>query len=81
MGNNWKMSFNPDHKKPSQEVLFSRKSSNKAHPVIYFSNIQVYRGNQQKHLGIILDEKLNYKCHIDNFLTKNCKSIAVIKSL
>ena len=53
---NWKMSFNPDPpKKPVQKVLFSRKNSNITHPIIYFNNIQ---GKQEKHLGIIFDEKL-----------------------
>ena len=42
-------------KKPVQKVLFSRKNSNITHPIIYFNNIQ---GKQEKHLGIIFDEKL-----------------------
>ena len=75
------MSFNLDPKKPMQEVLFSRKNSNITHPTIYFNNVQVQRANQQKHLGIILDDKLNFKCHIDKVLTKTSKSIAVIKRL
>ena len=67
---NWKMSFNPDPKKPAQPVLFSRKNSNITHPSIHFSNVQVQRANQQRHVGIILDEKLNFKSHIDKVLTK-----------
>ena len=78
---NWKMSFNPDPGKPAQEVLFSRKNSNITHPIIHFNNVQVQRANQQKHLGIILDEKLNFKSHIDKVLTKASKGIAVIKRL
>ena len=39
------------------------------------------RANQQKHLGIILDEKLNFKCYIDKILTKSSKGIAAIKRL
>ena len=78
---NWKMSFNPDPKKPAQEVLFSRKNLNITHPIIYFNNVQVQKPNQQKHLGIILDEKLNFKGHIDKVLTKASKGVAVIKRL
>ena len=78
---NWKMSFNPDPGKPAQEVLFSRKNSNITHPIIHFNNVQVQRANQQRHLGIILDEKLNFKSHIDKVLTKASKGIAVIKRL
>ena len=77
----WKMSFNLDPKKHAQEILFSRKNSNITSPIIYFNNVQVQRANQQKHLGIILDDKLNFKCNIDKVLTKTCKGIAVIKKL
>ena len=80
-GCNWKISFNPDPKKPAQEVLFSRKNSNISHPIIHFNNVQVQRANQQRHLGIILDEKLNFKSHIDKVLTKASKGIAVMKRL
>ena len=74
------MSFIPDPKKPVQKVLLSRKNSNISHPIIYFNNVQVQRANQQKHLGIILDEKLNFKLHIDNVLSKTSKVITVIKA-
>ena len=57
------------------------KNSNINHPIIYFNNVQVQRANQQKHLGIILDKKLNLKSHIDKILTKGSKCIAVIKRL
>ena len=77
---NWKMSFNPDPKKPVQKVLLSRKNSNISHPIIYFNNVQVQKPNQQKHLSIILDEKLNLKLHINNVLTKTSKVITVIKA-
>ena len=70
---NWKLSFNADSKKPVQEVLLSKNTSNITHPIIYFNNVQVQRANQQKHLGNILDEKLNFKCHIDTVLTKTRK--------
>ena len=77
----WKMSFNPDPKKPVQEVLFFRKNSNITHPIIYFNNVQVQRANQQKHLVIILDKKLNFVRHIDKVLPKASKGISVIKRL
>ena len=73
--------FNPDPKKTAQEVLFSRKSSNITHPIIYFNNVQVQGPNQQKHLDIILDDKLDFKCYIDKVRTKTSKGIVVIKRL
>ena len=35
----WKMFFNPDPKKPAQEVLFSRKNQIQNHPIISLNNI------------------------------------------
>ena len=57
----WKMSFNPDHSKQAQEVIFSRKIQKTCHPSIYFNNKSVKQVLSQKHLGLILDNKLNFK--------------------
>ena len=78
---NWKMLFNPDTNKPAQEVLFSRKKKTQNHPNISLNNIQVERVSHQKHQGIILDEKLNFKEHIDSTILKVNRGIAVIKKL
>ena len=77
---NWKMLFNPDLHNPAQEVLFSRKEEVSIHPVIRL-NVQVEKASFQKHLGLFLDEKLTFKCHIDNMLCKVNKGIAVLKKL
>ena len=77
----WKMLFNPDPKKPAQEVIFSRKKQSQSHPTISLNNIPVERVSYQKHLGIILDEKLNFKQHVDNAILKINKGISVIKKL
>ena len=58
-----------------------KEPSNITHPIIYFNNFQPQRANQQKHLGITFDEKLNFKSHIDKSLTKASKGITVIKRL
>ena len=78
---NWKMLFNPDSSKPAQEVLFTRKKKIHVHPTINFNNVQVERMSYQKHLGILLDEKLNFKQHIDTAISKVSKGILVIKNL
>ena len=78
---NWKMLFNPGTNKPAQEVLFSRKKKTQNHPNISLNNIQVERVSHQKHLGIILDEKLHFKEHIDSTIFKVKRGIAVIKKL
>ena len=75
------MLFNPDPKKPAQEVLFSKKKKAESHPTISLNNILVQRSSYQKHLGLILDEKLNFKQHIDSAISKINKGIPVIKKL
>ena len=77
----WEMLFNPDPSKPAQEVLFTRKKKIQNHPTISLNNIQVERTSHQKHLGIILDEKLNFKQHLDSIIPKVNKGISVIKKL
>ena len=75
------MLFNPDPTKPAQEVLFSRKKKTLYHLTLSLNNIQVERASSQKHLGLILDEKLNFKQHIESAIVKINKGVAVIKKL
>ena len=77
---NRKMLFNPDINKPAQEVSFSRKKKTQNHPNISLNNIQFERVSHQKHLGIIIDEKLNFKEHIDSAILKVNRGIALIKN-
>ena len=37
--------------------------------------------SSQKHLGLILDEKLNFKQHIESAIVKINEGVAVIKKL
>ena len=78
---NWEMLFNPDPNKPVQEVLFPRKNKVQVHPTINLNNIQVERTSYQKHLGILLDEKVNLKQYTDSAIPKINKGISVIKKL
>ena len=75
------MLFNPDPSKPAQEVLFLRKKKTQSHPEISLNYIPVERSSYQKHLGLILGEKLNFKQNIDNTISKINKCIAVVKKL
>ena len=77
---NWKMLFNPDPTKPAQEVIFSKKKK-KTQTYPSLNNIQVEKVPYQKHLGILLDEKLNFKQHVDSAILKMNKGISVIKKL
>ena len=64
------MLFNPDPSKPAQERLFSRKKKTQIHPTISLKNIQVERASHHKHLGILLDEKLNFIQYINTAILK-----------
>ena len=75
------MLIDRDANKPAQEVLFSRKKKTQNHPNISLNNVQVERASQQKHLGLLLDEKLNFKEHVDSTISKLDRGIAVLKKL
>ena len=59
------MSFNPDITKEAQEIVFSRKKNDTSYLSLCFNNAQIQRQSAQKHLGLILDEKLSFFKHID----------------
>ena len=77
----WKMSFNPSITKQAHEVIFSKKRNDVYHPSLVFNNIDVKRVSSQKHLGLILDEKLSFKDHLDMVISKTSKSINVLRKL
>ena len=58
------MSFSPDISKQAQEVIFSRKAVKASHPAVSFNDITVARCSTHKHLGMYLDEKLDFGHHI-----------------
>ena len=77
----WKKLFNPDISKQTQEVIFSRKAVKASHPAVFFNDIPVARCSTHKHLGMYLDEKLNFGHHITEKIAKANKGIGVIKKL
>ena len=66
----WKMSFNPDPTKQPQEIIFSRKTSQRNHPGLMFSNSIVNVTTIHKHLGMTFDSKLNLDKHLKSVLKK-----------
>ena len=66
----WKMSFNPDISKQAQEVMFLRKAVKASHLAVFFNDIPVARCSTQKHLGMYLNEKLNFGHHITGKMQK-----------
>ena len=68
--NQWKNYFNPDKTKQAQEVISSRESKKTDHPIAFFHDAPVALTNCQKHLGMYLDEKLNFLQHIKEIESK-----------
>ena len=77
----WKMSFNLDTFKQGQEVIFSRKILIQSHPALTLDNSSVIKTTHHKHLKLILDEKLNFKEHLKEKMSKAYKGIAVLSKL
>ena len=77
----WKMVFNPDPNKQATEVIFSRKRQNVNHPALCFNNTPVATASFQKHLGLILDEKLIFGHHLNEKISKANKGIGLIRRL
>ena len=79
----WKMQFNPDPNKQTNEVIFSRKSSSNSfsYPPVKFNKNNITKCSHQKHLGIVLDLKLMFNIHIDQKIKKCNKLIGLLKRL
>ena len=77
----WKMQFNPDPKKQAQEVIFSKKAESNNSLPLTFNKTEVRTCQSQKHLGLVLDERLNFTEHIDSKTSKCDKLIGIIKKL
>ena len=60
----WKMSFNPDINKQAQEAIFSCKLQKSNHHSLTFNGTSVTQSEIQKHLGMFLDSKPDFKKHI-----------------
>ena len=77
----WKMSFNPDPNKQAQEVIFTRKSKNMRHPPLIFNKSKVFQSTTQKHLGLILDNRLSFEEYLTAMGAKVSRTIALLRKL
>ena len=60
---------------------FFQGNTRKDHPPICFSDIPVTQTTVQKHIGMYLNEKLNYNTHVKEKLSKVCKGIELLRNL
>ena len=75
------MNFKPDPNKEAQEVIFSRKLNKPNHPSLIFNNTVVIQSTNHKHLGMILDTKLDFQEHHKDKLSKISKTIGLLRKL
>ena len=75
----WKMNFNPDPNKQAQEVTFSRKINKINHQPLLFNQNIVKSSSSQKHLGMILDTKLDFILRLRNVQSKLNKTIGLLR--
>ena len=69
------MKFNPDPSKQAQEVHFSNRTNKDSILSITFNKSKVETISLQKHLGVILDERLNFNKHLESKISKCYKII------
>ena len=73
------MIFNLDLTKQAQEVIFCKKLSKPVYLNLTFNNSQISQTKSQKHLGLVLDNKLNFNEHLKGVLDKISKTMGVIR--
>ena len=74
----WKMHFNAEK---TEEVIFSCKRFKPNHPPLLLGNDQVAQKMEHKHLGVILDSKLDFQSHIRQAILKARRGIGMIRYL
>ena len=74
------MSFNPDPNKQAVEILFSKMHEKGNYPPLNFNGDNVQTAVSQKHLGLVLDSKLDFNERINNKINKCNKIIGIMKN-
>ena len=62
-----------------QELIFSKKAKSNNSLPLTFNKTEVRTCQSQKHLGLILDERLNFTEHINSKISKCDKLIGIMK--
>ena len=72
------MKFNADK---TEEVVFSCKREKSIHPILKLGDETISIKSKHKHLGVILDSKLNFKSHVREAILKARRGIGLLKFL
>ena len=73
--------FNPDRNRQAQELYFSKKAGNQKSLDLTFNKSNVASSPSVKHLGMLLDSRLNFNKHVQSKTNKCHKIIGLIKKL
>ena len=73
------MMFSSNITKQAQELIFSRRTVKPFNLQVFFNEVPVECSISQKHLGLYLDQKLNFSNDINEKISQ--KGISVIKEL
>ena len=74
----WKMLFNTDK---TEEVIFSTKRIKPDHPPLELGDDVISQTLEHKHLGMVLDSKLDFKSHLREAIVKARRGIGMMKHL
>ena len=77
----WKMVFNPNINKQATEIVFSAKRNKTLHPNLTLNGIPVSRKKFTKHIGMYLDNCLNFNKHIKEAILTAQKGLSLLKYL
>ena len=65
----WKMVFNPDPNKPAESLGFTNRNTT-SYETVSYAGLDVKPVDSHKHLGFVLDSKMNYSKHLDEKIIK-----------
>ena len=75
------MSFNSDLTKQAYHVIFSRKLQNTTQPCLILNHNTVSLTESQKHHGIVLDSRFDFKEHLEIIFKNFSKTIGLSHKL
>ena len=75
------MPLNPDPNNQGIEVCFSNKPDKENYPPLQLNSTDLQVADSQKHLGLILDSKLNFNQNIESKIIKCNKIIGLMKKI
>ena len=75
------MESNPDITKQTIEAIFPHRKKKPTHPPLFSNGVPVKRENHTEHLGVILDQRLNFRLHIEEKIKKANKGLGLLRFL